>query len=126
MKVLLDTNFVLTCAKRKIDFVAMAEEMFDEKIEWVVPVDVLGELEDLVIREKMKVVDKNSAKVGLEVLENVGVEAIELPGKNPNVDVKIANYLKDKNIVLATQDKELKKRVRNRLLIVRGKKLEFV
>ncbi len=125
MRILLDTNFVLTCIKRKIDFVERAESMFDEKIEWIVPVDVLGELEDLKIREKMKVVDKNSAGIAMEILDGMKLEAVELPGKNPNVDVKIANYLKGKNIVLATQDKDLKNRVKNMILTVRGKALSI-
>jgi len=45
MRILLDTNFILTCAKEKIDFPSLADEIIDEKIEWVVPQDVLNELE---------------------------------------------------------------------------------
>ena len=32
MKILIDTNFILTCMKQKIDFPNLAEELFDEKI----------------------------------------------------------------------------------------------
>jgi predicted nuclease of predicted toxin-antitoxin system len=46
---------------------------------------------------------------------------VELPGKNPNVDIKIVNYIVDKDIILATLDKDLKNRIKNKILTIRGK-----
>jgi rRNA-processing protein FCF1 len=47
MKILVDTNFVLTCVKQKIDFLSIAEEIISEKIEWLLPKQVEAELEKL-------------------------------------------------------------------------------
>jgi rRNA-processing protein FCF1 len=123
MKILIDTNFVLTCVKQKIDFSNLAEELFDEKIEWLVPQDVLNELGVLKDRKGMKVADRTAAKTSFEILEKIGAKVVELGGKNPNVDIKIVNYILDKEIILATLDRNLKGRVKNQILTIRGKKM---
>lgn len=122
MKILLDTNFVLTCAKQKIDFPHIAEELIDEKIEWQVPQDVLNELGTLKDRTGMKQLDKDAAKLSFTTIQNLHPKIIDLPGKNPNIDIKIVNYVLDKHIVLATMDKALKQRIDNKILTIRGKK----
>jgi len=122
MKILLDTNFVLTCVKQKIDFASLAEEIFDEPIEWIIPQEVLNELGNLKDKKGVKVGDKVAAKLSFEILKKLKLKIIELGGKNPNVDIKIVNYLIGKKIVLATLDKDLKGRVKNKILTIRGKK----
>jgi len=122
MKILLDTNFILTCVKRKIDFERLANDIFDEEISWIVPQDVLNELGNLKDKKGIKVEDKLAAAVSFEVLQKLGSEIIDLPGRNPNVDIKIVNYILGKDIVLATMDKDLKGRVKNKILSVRGEK----
>jgi rRNA-processing protein FCF1 len=122
MKILLDTNFVLTCAKQKIDFPNIAEELIDERIEWLIPQDVLNELGTLKDRTGMKQLDKDAAKLSFETIRNLNPKIIELPGENPNIDMKIVNYILNKNIILATLDKALKQRVTNKILTIRGKK----
>ena len=127
MKILLDTNFVLTCAKQKIDFPSIANEIIDEQIEWLVPQDVLNELGQLKDRHGMKRINRQAARLAFEIIEAINVDIIDLPGKNPNIDIKIVNYLIDKPIVLATLDKNLKSRVKNKILTIRGKKnLEII
>jgi len=127
MKILLDTNFILTCVKQNTHFDSAADELIDEKIEWVVPQDVLNELGYLKDKSGMKIADKKAAEISFEVLQNLNPEIVKLPGKNPNVDIKIVNYIADKDIVLATLDKGLKDRVKNKILTIRGKKnLEII
>ena len=127
MKILLDTNFIVTCVKQKIDFPSLANETIDQKIEWIVPQDVLNELGNLKDKKGTKIADKNAAKLGFEILQTIKPKIIELPGKNPNVDIKIVNYIIDKDILLATMDKNLKSRVKNKILTIRGKKsLELI
>lgn len=122
MKILLDTNFILTCAKEKIDITSFADEIIDEKIDWIVPQDVLNELGTLKDKVGMKVTDRDAAKLGFEMLQNLNIEIIHLPGRNPNIDIKIVNYVMGKDIVLATMDKGLKSRINNKILTIRGKK----
>jgi len=127
MKILLDTNFIVTCMKQKIDFPSLADELFTEKIEWIVPQDVLNELGNLKDKKGIKVIDKNAAKLGFEILQTLCPKIVELPGKNPNVDIKIVNYIINKDLVLATLDKNLKSRIDNKILTIRGKKsLELI
>ena len=127
MKILLDTNFILTTTKQKINIQEKANEIITEKIEWIVPQDVLNELGCLKDRAGMKTKDKQAAKLSFEILQNLKPKIIELPTQNPNVDIKIVNYILDKPIVLATLDKDLKSRVKNKILTIRGKKnLELI
>ena len=127
MKILLDTNFIITCAKQKIYFPSIANEIIDQEIEWIVPQDVLNELGNLKDKKGSKVADKNAARLGFEILQNIRPALIELPGKNPNIDIKIVNYIIDKDIILATLDKGLKGRIDNKILTIRGKKgLELI
>ncbi len=127
MKILLDTNFILTCVKQKIDFPSRTNKIVDQKIEWIVPQDVLNELDILKDRKGMRLPDRDAARLSSEIVKNLNPQIIDLPGKNPNVDIKIVNYIVDKDIVLATLDKNLKNRINNKILTVRGKKsLEII
>jgi rRNA-processing protein FCF1 len=121
MKILLDTNFVLTCAKQKIDFPNIAEQIIDEKIEWQIPQDVINELGNLKDRKGMKRINRHAARLAFEIIEAIKPEVIQLPERNPNVDIKIVNYILGTDIVLATLDRNLKSRVNNKILTIRGK-----
>jgi len=114
MKILLDANFVITCAKQKIDFETIANELIDGYLVWLVPKEVLEEINNLS--------DKDLLKLSLEILQHLDPKIIELPGKNPNVDEKISRYIKGEEIILATLDKGLCDRVSNQILTIKGKK----
>ncbi len=120
MEILIDTNFILTCVKQKIDFADLAENLTDKEISWIVPQAVLNELGNLKDRKGMKTVDKEAAKLSFDILQLINPKIVEL-GRHPNVDIGIVNYIKDKDIVLATLDKGLKNRVENRILSIKGK-----
>lgn len=129
MKILMDTNFILTTAKQKIDFPSLANKIIDEDIEWIVPQEVLNELGNLKDRPGMKISDREAACLGFDLL--CGIEpkptVLDLKLKHPNIDQGIINYLIDKPIVLATMDKGMKKKLDNKILTVRGKKsLELI
>mgnify|MGYP000370307043 CR=1 FL=1 len=127
MEILLDTNFILTCAKQGVDFNSLANKIIDEEIKWIVPQDILNELSFLSNKNGIKISDKDAAKLGFEIIQNLKPEIIKLPGKNPNIDIKIVNYIIGKDVVLATLDKGLKERVDNKILTIRGKnRLEII
>ena len=127
MKILLDTNFVLTCAKQKIDFESLVHEIVDETIEWVVPQDVLNELGNIKDKTGERTEDRNAAELSFKIIQSLKPKIVELPGKNPNIDIKIINYVLGTDIVLATLDKGLKSQIDNRILTIRGKKkLEII
>ena len=120
MKILLDTNFLLTCAKQKVDFTELIGEQVDERIEWIIPEEVITELNDLSTRKNMKGKDKDAAKLALALIEKLGYESIKV--KNKNVDIGIVDFIRDKDIALATLDKGLKKRVENTIVTISDKR----
>lgn len=121
MDILLDTNFILTCTKKKIDFEKIANEIIDKKISWIVPHQVLDELGNIKDKKGIKKIDKKAAKLSFEILQTLNPKIIELE-KNPNIDIAIVNHIIDKPIALATLDKKLKQRVpNNKILTIRGK-----
>ena len=121
MKILLDTNFVLTCAKQKIDFDRIMNGQTSEEVKWIVPEEVLGELRGLKIGGRIKIKERNAATIGIEILTKLGAEVVKLSNTANDVDTKIVNYIHDKPIILATLDKKLKSRVKNKILTIRGK-----
>lgn len=110
-QVLLDTNFIITCIKQKIDFF---EELPLMGIQILIPENVINEL------EKLK---KDTA---LRLLNKSDFNKIKLPGKN--VDNSIVNFArKNPKTIIATLDKEMRKKIRNPKISIRSKKkLEIV
>jgi len=122
MRILIDTNFVLTCAKQKIDFDSVMNGLTSEEVTWIVPEEVLAELRGLRHGGRIKIKDHNAATIAIEILEKLGAEVIKLSDTASDVDTKIANYVRGESIILATLDKGLKNRVDNKILTIRGKK----
>ena len=122
MKILLDTNFIITCAMQKIDFDAIMNGQTSEEVKWIVPEEVLQELRGLRFGGKIKIKERNAATIGIEIVTGLGTEVIKLSNTANDVDTKIVNYLRGKDIILATLDKNLKSRVKNKILTIRNKK----
>jgi uncharacterized protein len=119
-QVILDTNFIITCVKQKIDFF---EEIRFMGLEIVVPKQVIAELERL---SKKKGTTKVQAELALEVLRSDRPKIIDL--KINYVDKAIIRYSKkNPEMIVATLDKEVKDAVSNQKLVIRGKKkLEII
>lgn len=123
MDIVLDTNFILTCVKQGLDFASLADNLIDEGIIWIIPQDVLNELGMIKDYDGNNYEDREAARLSFEILQAINPTVISLSGKNPNIDIKIVNYLLDnKKTVLATLDKDLKKKIKNKILTIRGKK----
>lgn len=114
-QLLLDTNFILSCIRKKIDFF---EEVKLRGFEIIIPKEVINEIKKF--KEK-----KPEAELALKILEKNNYKTIKL-GKG-HVDKRIINYAKENsNLILATLDKEIKDKTNNQNLIIRGdKKLEI-
>src|SRR3989339_603349 len=101
-EIILDTSFILTCIKQKIDFF---EELIGFKI--IIPLEVIKEIEGLSI-------SNSSAEIALALLNKANYQKINFAKKNPL-------------IIIATLDKEIKKSVKNEKMVIRGrKKLEVI
>ena len=119
---ILDTNFILSCIKQKIDFF---EDIEVEGIQIIIPKQVIDEIKKIA-SSKQKLKSRENAKLALRLLEKNKFKKIDL-GKG-HVDKRIIDYSKNnKNIIVATLDKELKNKIKNpKLVIRRKKKLEIV
>lgn len=121
-KVILDTNFILNCVREKFDFFE-GILMMGHRV--VIPDEVVLEIKRL-SHELTSKKDRDIAEFSLRILEANDYDKISCPGKY--VDKGIVSFLeKNPEYILATYDKALKKKVHNRILVLRGKKkLEIV
>jgi len=120
--VVLDTSFILTAIKDRIDFL---EEISFLGLTPLLPIQVIRELGQVNKSEK-KMKFRDGAQFALRLFEKHPIKEIDI--KNTYVDKGIINYAKENpDVVVATMDKELKQKLHNQKLIVRaGKKLEIV
>ncbi|MBU1252415.1 MAG: hypothetical protein KJ905_03855 [Nanoarchaeota archaeon] len=108
---ILDTSFILICVKQKIDFF---NYLFEEGIKPIIPLQTISELKCL------------DAELALKILEGNKFQTVRLPGKDAdNAIIKFAK--KNPEAIVATLDVGLKKKIKNRKLVIRGKKkLEII
>ena len=118
LRCLLDTNFLLTCSKQKID---LFEFLNNEGFQILIPKQVLSELEGILISKK-KAKFKDDAALSIKIIEKNNFILIDIEGKT--VDKGIINYAnKNKDVIIATLDKEIQKKTKNKKLIIKGKKM---
>jgi rRNA-processing protein FCF1 len=119
--VILDTNFILSCIRKKIDFF---NDIPDKGLKIMIPIQVLDELRNLSMTGRGGF--KDEAKIGLKLLEQNEFKRIDLYMKNvDNGIIKLVN--ENKEYIVATLDQEVQHKVKNRKMIIRGeKRLEIV
>ena len=116
-KVILDSSFIISCVKQKIDFF---EEIKLIGLRVLIPTQVINEIEK-VANSKKKFHIKKNAKLALEILKTSDFKKIEL--ESEYVDDGLVEFAKkNKSVIVATLDRELKKKLKNSKLIIRGKK----
>ena len=105
-QVILDTSFILTCVRQKVDFF---EKLEHEGFQIVIPDQAIDELMGL------------GAQLALKILEKRKFKVVKLPGKD--ADTAIINFSKENpESVVATLDRGLQKRIKNHKMIIRQKK----
>lgn len=122
MRIIVDTNFLISCVKQKIDFFSQISEIFPVS-EFLVPLRVKEELENLAEDRRLKVVEREAASVALQIIGKKGLRFLDLEGE---ADDSIVSYaLNNKNVVVATLDRGIKKQLKNKaeMLAIRGKKV---
>jgi len=102
---ILDTNFILSCVKQKIDFF---EDIKMMGIQILIPKQVINELKNL---------KNQNSELSLKILEKNRFKKIDL-GKG-DVDRSIIKFAKkNPRIIVATLDREIKKKVKNLKLLI--------
>ncbi len=130
MKILLDANFLIYCAKQKIDYMREIDEIMKYGYELFIVDKIMQELKNL--RDKAKKArDRDSANLALDILENYikkhKVQVIKTKESKDGDEAMIdfVNKNKEKQeISVATADKELKKKLKGkaRILTIRNKR----
>ncbi len=121
MKIILDTNFLVYCAKEKLDYFEAIRDLLNEDYELVVAFQVIEELEKLKINAK-KGKDKDAASLALQLLEKNKIKKVKAEGKNVD-DALIALSRQDKKNIVCTLDREMRWKLGRVILIQRGRKL---
>jgi len=119
--VLLDTSFILTCIRNKIDFF---EKFYFSGLKPIVPEQVIREIQNIP-NSKTKLKFKQEAKLAELILKKHDFESPILKGKT--VDKSLINYAKQNpELIVATLDKEIQSKILNKKMILNRKKLEIL
>jgi rRNA-processing protein FCF1 len=124
--ILLDTNFIINCVRNKIDFL---NELYLKGFEILIPEEVIKEIEKI-SESKQKLKEKEISSLCLEILKVQKSKFKKIKLNSKNVDNGIIDFaLKNKGVIIATLDNEIKKKLKkkNNILSLRNKnKLEIV
>ncbi|MFA5993045.1 MAG: hypothetical protein WC796_05040 [Candidatus Pacearchaeota archaeon] len=110
MEILLDTNFILTCVKQKIDLFSQLDELFG-LYTIKIPEQVLNELKILKEKKELKITERESAELALVLLKNKKIKIINSNKKD--ADSAIVEHISTikSELCVATLDKDLKIRI---------------
>lgn len=111
---ILDTNFLMIPYQHGVDIFGEIERLIPEKHELTVLEGVIKELQS--IRDCGSGSDRIAAKVAMELIEKEGIKIIESHGKPDDFILDFAT--KKGNSIVCTNDKELKRRLRDSSVLV--------
>ncbi len=110
-KVILDTNFLLIPARFKVDIFSEIGKIVSFQYKLSIIDKTIDELNNIIDNKSVKVRDREYAKIGLQLIKAKKVGMIKSDGKY--VDDIIVD-ISDKDTIVATSDKELKKRLKKK------------
>ncbi len=116
MKALLDTNFIISCIVKKIDFLTQLKE---KGFKVIVPREVLQELKDLRINRRISHEERIAIDVALQMLSSKDVKKTSIGGGKVD-DLLIKKG--EQGVHIATLDNGIKRKVPNRIVILSAKK----
>jgi len=120
MKAILDTNFLVYCAKQKIDYASEISRIAPGCRVAAVK-QTADELQKLA-KTARKLSDRNAAKLALRLLKFNKVQILDVKGKDADKALKM---LGKKGNIVATLDKNLKYNLDKVIVIESRKKLAF-
>ncbi len=111
MEVILDTNFIVSCVRRRIDFIAQLEE---QGFKVILPKEIFQELKDLKKDSKISHETRTAIDVAMKLFEKVKIRKMELG--HEKVDNALIRRGKD-GYYIATLDRAIKRSVPRRIVI---------
>ncbi|MBI2451507.1 hypothetical protein HYV50_00340 [Candidatus Pacearchaeota archaeon] len=116
MEVVLDTNFIISCLIKKVDFLGQLREL---GLKPVVPREVLQEMKDLKRESKVSRYERSAVDMAFEIFEKENVKKIKIGGKN--VDDGLIKKGRQ-GVFIATLDRVVKVKVPNKVVLLGDKK----
>lgn len=114
MQVILDSSFIISCVRDRIDFLSqLAEQGFTP----VVPKEVFQEMKDLRISNRSSREDRLAIDVALEMLEKQNVKRMSLG--TGRVDESLIKKGQEGSFI-ATLDKGIKKKITKKIVIFKA------
>ncbi|KXA90885.1 hypothetical protein AKJ57_03295 [candidate division MSBL1 archaeon SCGC-AAA259A05] len=107
LRIIIDANFLMIPESHGVNIFRELNRVVDKKYELFVPEVVIGELENL--KEKGTSSEKKAAKVAIEMAS----KAEKIPSKK-SADEEILRLAEKGNCAVATNDSDLRKRLRER------------
>lgn len=122
-KILLDTNFLLIPYQFRVDIFTQIDRISTFQYKIFILDKTLEELKNIVEKQKGK--NKDAAKIALKLIaiENIGI--IKTKGNEKTDDI-ILELSSKKDFIVATQDKDLKRRLIHhnvKVIVLRQKKI---
>ncbi len=121
MRLLLDTNFLITCVKFRIDFFDALERLEEKtgKIEVFIPMFCVQEMQ-LIMN------DVKEAKLALQMLNNPVITVLDIGRSNESVDDAIVRCSDTNGYAVATNDKELIEKAKTHgIQVVRIRQMKY-
>ena len=118
-KIFLDTNFLMSIMQFKIDIFSEIDRIIDETYTILVLDKTIQELEEIIKTQKTK--EKKAAQFALKAVRIKNISVYETK-ENKDVDDILAGLSRDNNVIIATLDKDLKKRLEGKMMVIRQKK----
>jgi rRNA-processing protein FCF1 len=115
MEVLLDSSFIISCIRKRIDFLSQLEEQgFRVKV----PREVMQEMKDLKLKSKTSHDDRVAINAALNILGQKKIKKMKIGGKN--VDEGLIDQGK-KGYYIATLDRRIKLSVPRKIVLFSAK-----
>ena len=109
IKVLFDTNFLMAAFEGPVDVVERVEELLEAKVRPIILKSQLRELERIASSDERQKAAR-IARAALEYMKKKGFEVVENGGRA--VDDAIVETSKREGYIVATNDRELRRRLR--------------
>ncbi|NQU79275.1 nucleotide-binding protein [Candidatus Woesearchaeota archaeon] len=123
-QIILDTNFLLIPIQFKVDIFSEIDRLISEPYKLCIIDSTLDELNK--IKETASGKDKNAANLAIQLLKAKNVHTITT-SKDKNVDNLIVELAESPEYLVATQDKELKQRLKaNKIKIIILKQKKYL
>ncbi len=122
-KILLDTNFLMICFQFRVDIFTELDRVCNFDFKLFVLDKTIEELEKIVGEQKGK--NKEAAKIALKLIAIKKINIIKTKSNRKTDDV-IRDIAAKDNYIVATQDKDLKRRLINQgasVIVLRQKKV---